>query len=402
MKTHSDVAAATVISEKITLTKSLLFILTVGAGLSVANIYYNQPMLGILAEEFHQSPAIISLIPFLSQAGYALGILFLSPLGDRFERKKLILATMTLLIIAIAATAISTSIEWLAITSLITGILATVTQQIVPLSVNLAAPSERGKVIGIVTGGILLGILLARTVGGYVTDQMGWRSMYWIAAALMSITSLAMAIKLPKVLPTTNISYLKVMKSLGTLFIKYPALRQAAFIQSLIFGAFLAFWSTLAQLFQQPSYNLGATAVGLIGVIGAGGALIAPIAGKLSDARGPKLVITLGAGLLAIAFGILGGIQNSLTALIIAVIIMDLAVQASQVSNQAQVYALDPTARSRLNTVFMTAMFCGGAAGSALGSIAFGFFNWTGTCAIAGIAALLALLISFRTPKTKI
>ncbi len=380
------------------LSKGLLIILTIGAGLSVANIYYNQPMLGVFSKEFHQPSEKISLIPFLSQAGYALGIFFLSPLGDRFERKKLILSTMLLLIISIVATAMSQSIEWLIINSLLTGVLSTVTQQIVPLAVSLAKPKERGKVIGIVTGGILFGILLARTIGGYVTDQIGWRSMFWIAASLMSITTIAMAIKLPRVMPTTDISYTQVMRSLGSLFIKHPALRQAAFIQSLIFGAFLAFWSNLAQLFQQPSYNLGATAVGLIGVVGAGGALIAPIAGKLSDVRGPRTVVTFGAGLLMVAFAILGGIQNSLSALIIAVIIMDLAVQASQVSNQAQVYALDATARSRLNTVFMTAMFCGGAAGSELGNMAFNYYNWLGTCVISGIAVLLAFLLSLRKP----
>lgn len=382
--------------ENPSLTLGTLALLSLTAALSVASIYYNQPILAVLANEFSVSPGKIALIPVLSQAGYACGIFFLSPLGDRYERKKLILLTTSGLIISLLSTAIAQNILWLSISSFATGILATVTQQIVPLTVHLSAPKERGKTIGIITGAILLGILLARTFGGFLTDMLGWRSVYWIASALMIFVATLMAIRLPKVKPTTDINYIEILRSLRKLFIKYPALRKASLIQLLVFGSFLAFWSTLAQLFEQPQYALGATAVGLVALVGAGGALMAPIAGKLSDKRGPGTVITVSTIFLFIAFVLLATFQNSLISLIVSVIIMDLSVQASQVSNQSLVYALDENARSRLNTVFMTAMFVGGSLGSALGNIAFEYFNWTGTCIIATLASLIAFLISIR------
>jgi len=373
---------------------SLLATLAVAAGLSVANIYYNQSMLGVLAHQFGVSPSTISIIPVLSQCGYAFGILFLSPLGDRFERKGLILITMLALAAALAGTALVPSLTWLAIASFITGVLATVTQQLVPMAVHLAPAAERGKVIGTVTGGVLLGILLARTVSGYVTDHADWRIMYWIAAGLMMTTTAVLAVLLPRVEATTQASYRQLMASLWRLVRTHRVLRQAALIQTLIFAAFLAFWSDLAILLQQSPYHLGGTAVGLIGIVGAGGALAAPIAGRFSDRRGPAVVVSIGAGLVVLSFAIFGLFQGSMIALVAGVIVMDLAVQSSQVSNQARVYALDPAARSRLNTVFMTAMFCGGAVGAGVGGIAFQYLGWTGTCLFGGGAALLALLLS--------
>jgi len=378
--------------------KSLLATLAVAAGLSVANIYYNQSMLGVLARQFGVSASAVSIIPVLSQIGYAFGILFLSPLGDRFERKGLILNTLLALAVALAGTALAPSLTGFAVASFITGVLATVTQQLVPMAVHLAPARERGKVIGIVTGGVLLGILLARTVSGYVTDHLDWRVMFWIAAGLMLVLAGILAVLLPRVSPTTQVSYPQLLKSLWHLLRTHRVLRQAALVQALVFAAFLAFWSDLALLFQQAPYHLGGTAVGMIGVVGAGGALVAPIAGRFADRRGPAVVVSLGAALVVLSFAIFGLLQGSMIALVAGVIIMDLAVQSSQVSNQARVYALDPAARSRLNTVFMTAMFCGGAVGAGAGGIAFQSMGWTGTCLFGGGAALLALCVSLSRP----
>ncbi len=382
-----------------TLSINLMVVLAIAAGLSVANIYYNQPMLGVLAHQFGVSPSAISIVPFLSQSGYAFGILFLSPLGDRFERKGLILITMLALAIALAGTALVPNLAWFATASFVTGMLATVTQQLVPMAVQLAPPAERGKVIGTVTGGVLLGILLARTISGYVIDHADWRIMYWIAAGLMLITTAVLALLLPRVEATTQASYPQLLTSLWHLVRTHRVLRQAAVVQALIFAAFLAFWSDLALLLQQAPYHLGGTAVGLIGIVGAGGALAAPLAGRFADRRGPAVVVTVGAGLVVLSFAIFSLLQGSMVALIAGVILMDLAVQSSQVSNQARVYALDPSARSRLNTVFMTAMFCGGAIGAGVGGIAFQRLGWTGSCLFGGGAALLALLLSL--PRTK-
>jgi predicted MFS family arabinose efflux permease len=356
-------------------------------------------MLAVLARQFDVPTRAVSIIPVLSQTGYAFGILFLSPLGDRFERKGLIVLTMVALAASLAGAALAPSLAWLAAASFVIGVFATVTQQIVPMAVHLAPAAERGKVIGIVTGGVLLGILLSRTVSGTITDHADWRIVYWMAAGLMAVAAAVLSVVLPRVQATTTATYPQILMSLGRLVRVHPLLRRSALIQGLIFASFLAFWSELAVLFEQSPYHLGATAVGLIGIVGAGGALAAPVAGRFADRRGPGAVVALGAAFAVLSFLIFGLLQGSLKALVVGVIIMDLAVQSSLVSNQARVYALDHSARSRLNTIFMTAMFCGGAAGSAIGGLAFQHFGWTGVCLFGGGATLLAALLSISGIK---
>jgi predicted MFS family arabinose efflux permease len=367
----------------------------VAAGLTVANNYYNQAMLGRLAHEFQLSAGAVSVIPVVTQLGNVVGILFLAPLGDRLERRSLILATLAALIVALVAAALAPSFVWLAIAGMSIGLFATVTQQIVPFAVHLAAPHERGRVLGVVTGGILVGILLARTISGFISDIWGWHAVFWAAAGLMLATAVALAATLPRVEATTNLSYGRLLGSLWTLVRAHRGLRQAVVVQALIFAAFMGFWSNLALVFDKAPYQLGATAVGLMALVGVAGALAAPLAGRFADRHGPRAVVTSGAGLVIIAFAIFGVFQGSLVAMVPGVLIMDLAVQSSQVANQTRVYALDPAARSRLNTIFMATMILGGACGSGIGGIAYSFWGWSGTCAFGAASAGLALLLSF-------
>ncbi|TXH35014.1 MAG: MFS transporter [Rhodospirillaceae bacterium] len=376
------------------LSRGLLAVLTVSTGLAVANTYYNQPMLGLFIRDFNAEPQDVALMPFLCQIGYAIGLFFLSPLGDRIERKKLILLTLIGLSIALAGAALAPSLFWLGVASLVIGILTTVVQQIVPLAVHLASPEERGKVVGTVTGGLLAGILLARTLSGYVSDQLHWRTMFGIAAGLMLLLVVVLGAVLPRVPAVTRMGYGQILLSLFSFWRRFRALRLAGLCQAMIFACFAAFWANLALEMRLPPYNLGATAVGLMGLIGGVGVLAAPIAGRIADRRGPQAVVSLSALLVLMSFLLFAFVQGSMTALIIGVVAMDLGVQAALVSNQSSIYALDPTARSRLNTVFMTTMFCGGAIGSATGGAAFSAWGWTGTCGVAIVAATMALILS--------
>ncbi|TYC58997.1 MFS transporter [Rhodobacterales bacterium] len=376
---------------------ALVRLLAVGAGAAVANSYYNQAFLAHLTADFGLAAGAAAIVPVLTQAGNALGVLFLAPLGDRLERKSLILATIGALVIALIGAAVSPGFVWLAATSLAVGLFATVAQQIVPLAVHLAPPAERGRILGKVTGGILIGILLARTVSGTISDLWGWPFVFWFAAALMIAIGGALALWLPRVPPTTDLSYPRLLGSLWTLVRTHGVLRRAVAVQFLIFAAFIGFWSNLALLLSEPPYQFGGTAVGLLALVGVAGALAAPIAGGFADRRGPAVVVSIGAGLVVLAFLIFGLWQGSLIGLVVGIVVMDLAVQSSQVANQARVYSLDPTARSRLNTVFMATMLAGGAFGAGIGGAAYAVWGWIGTCGFGAISAGFAWLLSQKS-----
>lgn len=375
----------------------LLATMSVAAGLTVANSYYSQAMLGRLANEFQLSAGAVSVIPVLTQLGNVAGILFLAPLGDRLERRFLILTTIAALVVVLAAAALAPNFIWLAVAGMGIGLFATVTQQIVPFAVHLAAPHERGRVLGMVTGGILIGILLARAISGFISDIWGWHAVFWAAAGMMLATAVALAATLPRAEATTDLSYGRLLGSLWTLVRVHRVLRQAVAVQALIFAAFIGFWSNLALVFDGAPYHLGATAVGLMALVGMAGALAAPLAGRFADRRGPGAVVAIGAGLVMIAFAIFCLFQGSLVAMVLGVLIMDLAVQSSQVANQTRVYALDPAARSRLNTIFMAVMILGGACGSGIGGISYSVWGWSGTCIFGAAAAGLALLLSRKS-----
>lgn len=380
------------------LTPGLVRILSIAAGATVANNYYNQPMVGLLGVEFGLGGAAVAAVPVLAQVGNALGVFFLAPLGDRFERRSLILTTMAALVVALVAAALSPSFVWLAVACMAVGLFATVTQQLVPMAVHLSAPGDRGRVLGVVTGGILIGILLARAVSGTMSDAWGWRSVFWFAALAMVVLGLVLAQRLPKVRPTARLSYARLMLSLWTLVRTHALLRRAVAIQCLIFASFIGFWANLVLVLQEPSYRLGATAAGLFALVGVCGALAAPAAGRFADRHGHAAVVRMGAVLVVVAFAIFGVWQGSIVALIVGILVLDVAVQASQVANQTMVYALDVDARSRLNTVFMGSMLMGGAFGAGVAGMAYARFGWTGVCAFGATAAATAFALSLRTP----
>ena len=369
----------------------LTMLLAVTAGIAVANIYYAQPMVGLIAASFGVSgPAAVECVT-AAQLGYAAGIVLLVPLGDRVDRRQLILAQTVLLTLALIAAAAAPSLALLAAASVVIGVASTLAQQAVPFAAELAGEARRGSVVGQVMSGLLAGILLARTVSGVVGEQIGWREMF-VLGAVMALALLAWLWRaLPRSRPGGQGSYGALMLSLLVLLRRHRALRRAALVQGLLFGGFSAFWATLALLLARPPYRLGAEAAGLYGVVGLAGVLVAPLAGRLADRRGPWLVGLVGTlvalpGWAALAF------MPGLTGIGVGVVLLDAGVQATLIANQAAVFALDPAARSRLNTVFVTGIFAGGAIGSAGGSLAWAAAGWPGVVAFGAVFAALALV----------
>ncbi|WP_029684947.1 MFS transporter [Tatumella saanichensis] len=379
------------------LSASLLFILATGAGLSVAAIYYSQPMLNIMGQPFHATPAQTGLIPMLTQAGYAAGILLLTPLGDRLDRRKLIAVKGILLAAALVMCGFSPDLNILLVASLLTGLTATVAQDIVPAAAALAPEQSRGKIVGTVMTGLLGGILLSRVVSGVVGQYLGWRNLYFIAACSVLIITLVLWRTLPSFQPMTRAPWTSLMRSLWQLWQQHQTLRRAATAQALLSVAFSAFWSTLA-LMLYKNYHLDSAVTGAFGLAGAAGAMAAPLAGGLADRIGPARVTQVGAALVITAFVIMLPMPLlpptcQLGLIVVSAIIFDLGIQASLVAHQTLVFRLVPEARSRLNALLFTLVFVGMSAGSVLGSLALTHAGWQGVVIVAIIAAVSALVV---------
>ncbi|HCW20810.1 MFS transporter [Achromobacter sp.] len=380
------------------LSRSLVLLLAVGAGLAVASLYYSQPMLGVLGADIDASAATLGWIPTLTQLGYAFGILLLAPLGDRHDRKHIILIKAAVLSLALLAAAVAPSIGLLLAASFAVGLSATLAQDIVPAAAHLAPAESRGKIVGTVMTGLLLGILLSRVVSGFVAEQFGWRAMFVAAAVTIVALGVALWRGLPRFVPTTQLAYRALLGSLATLWRQHPALRRAAMAQGLLSLGFSAFWSTLAVMLHGAPFHLGAGAAGAFGLAGAAGALAAPLAGRVADTRGPQAVASLGAGLTMVSFAAMFLLpllppHAALWLIAGSAIGFDLGIQTSLIAHQSIVYGIDPAARSRLNAILMTGVFIGMAAGGALGSLALAQWGWTGVTLVATGAAAAALAL---------
>ncbi len=399
--THLDTptSAPQVAAPRESLSGRLVLLLAAGTGFSVASLYYSQPMLGVLGAAIHAGEREIGLVPTLTQLGYALGLLLLAPLGDRYDRRNIILIKGAILALSLLAAALAPSLGFLLAASLAVGLTATMAQDLVPAAATLAPASSRGRVVGIVMTGLLLGILLSRVVSGFVADQYGWRAVYGSAAAGMSLIGLALWRGLPRFAPTTSLSYGALMASLFGLWRQYRPLRRAAVAQGLLALGFSAFWSTLAVMLHEAPFHMGSAAAGSFGLAGAAGALAAPLAGRISDRSGPERVTRLGAGLAALSFlamaltPLLPDTHSKVMLLVASAIGFDFGVQAALVAHQTIVYGIEPGARSRLNALLFTSVFVGMSIGAALGSLALAQWGWMGVVGLTSLAAVGSLLV---------
>lgn len=387
-------AGSTAGSTTAALSKLQLLIFAIATGFSVAALYYSQPILPLLASEFGQSTASTGWLPTLTQLGYALGIFLLVPLGDRFDRRLLIAGKGLLLALLLALTAGTEHFSNLLLLSLLIGIAATVAQDIVPATAALASEHNRGQTVGFVMTGLLLGILLSRTVSGLVSSHFSWQLLYQLAAVSVALSTLSVFWLLPKSAPAAPLPYSALMRSLWTLWQAYPALRRAAVVQGLLHLGFAAFWTTLAPALAS-AYGLGSDIAGAFGLAGAAGALLAPIAGRLADRHGAALIASRAALLSVLSFAVLLllpllSFPVAMALLIVAVIGFDLGVQSALIAHQSLIYGLEPAARGRLNAILISSMFIGMASGSALGSLFFSSFGWPAVFGLAAIGSFIA------------
>lgn len=368
-------------------------------GLIVANIYYCQPLVVLISKEFGVSEARAGVITFLTQLGYALGLLFLVPLGDKLERRKQILFTSLGAVLSLIAAAKAPSLLLLEIASLAIGFTSVVPQLILPLAAHLAAPEKRGKVVGSIMSGLLVGILLSRTLSGWIGAFMGWRGMFWIAAGITASLLLLMRVSFPRSKPYFTGSYGSLMKSLLTLIKEQPLLREASAINALAFAAFGMFWTTMVLHLSGAPFHYHSDRIGMFGLAAAVGALIAPLIGGSADKRNPRVPVGYGIILVMLSYVLFLVQPNSILVLIIGIVVLDLGLQCIHVSNQSRIYALLPEARNRLNTVFMTLSFVGTSLGSAIGLTVWSIGGWSGVCITGFVFMLLAFVIYAVTFK---
>jgi len=375
------------------LTPLTLWIMTIATGLVVANIYYNQPLLADMAHTFGVSDKKAQQISLFTQIGYATGLLFIVPLADMLKRKRLILIDFILMIISLIASAMAPSVTILMIAGFLVGVSSVIPQLLIPMAAHLAKPHERGKKIGFVMSGLLIGILLSRTLSGFIGEHFGWRSMYYIAAGLMLLIWLMIFLFLPEIEPDYKGNYGKLMKSLIHLVKTQPKLRLAAFRGALCFASFSAFWTTLVFLLKQPQFNEGSAAAGMFGLVGAFGAVAVGFMGRLSDKMDAHKLSIYTLALILISFIVFYFSSHSITGLIVGVILLDMGVQATHISNQSIIFALIPEARNRINTVYMVSYFIGGALGTFFASLVWKNYEWNGVCAIGAILSVIVIIV---------
>jgi predicted MFS family arabinose efflux permease len=378
--------------------RATTLVMAIACGVVVATVYANQPMLGIMEAAFPGRASVAGLVPMATQLGFAVGLLFLVPLGDRIDRRSLILLQLTALGFSLAAAALAPDAWALVVISALVGITSSVAQQIVPFAAELAEPSRRGATIGTVMSGLLCGMLLGRVVAGYVADHYGWRAIYWLSLLLVIATGCLLAATLPRGQAKIQASYGELLKSSVALWRGEPALRRATMIQACLFGSFTAFWTILA-LQLSARYHLGAETAGLFGIAGAVGILFAPIAGKIADRRGPADLIAAGAFIMLASWLIFAAF-GTVAGLIVGVILLDFGEQGALVSNQV-IYALRPEARNRLNTIFMGGMFVRGAIGSAGAVLVWHVAGWYAVCALGAALVTIALAHAWNAAGLK-
>ena len=370
----------------------VLFTLAIVAGVSVANLYYNQPLLNMIRAELQITEFHANFISMITQAGYAAGLFFIVPLGDLVKKKNIVLINFSLLIVSLIAIGLSQNIWVLLMASFVTGVCSIVPQIFVPIAAQYSIPKNRGRNVGIIISGLLTGILASRVISGIIGEYFGWRTMFFIAAVIMVISTIVIIIVLPDINPTFKGNYSGLMKSIISLIAKSPQLLVYSFRAALAFGSFLGMWSTLAFKMHLAPFNAGSDIIGMLGLCGIAGALSASFVGKYVKQFGVRNFNVLGCFLMLSAWGtfVLG--ENSYVGIIFGIILLDIGMQCIQLSNQASIFEVCPEASSRINTIFMTTYFIGGSLGTLLAGISWKTNQWHGV-AFSGMLLIIGSLL---------
>ena len=365
------------------------------AGATVANIYYSQPLLHAISTHFHSSAALTSTISVATQLGYGSGLLVFVPLGDSVERRTLIVGSIIGTALILLSIAFSATLPFLILVSYLLGLICITPQLIVPYAAGIAEPKARGRTVGIVMSGLLIGILFSRSVSGFIGARAGWQAVYFIAAGGMLLLALMSALVLPAQRPKRRVPYRELLASLWPILSRQPVVQRHAIIGALGFGGFSAFWTTLAFYLASRPEHFDSQIAGLFGLVGVAGAMVAPVSGRLSDRFEARIVNGAALAVMALSFIVMGWAHYSLLWLVVGVFLMDAGVQASHISNQTRIYALSSELRNRINAVYMVCYFFGGALGSALGSWAWAQYQWPGVCVTGALLASAALAVLF-------
>jgi predicted MFS family arabinose efflux permease len=375
------------------LSRAMVLLFAVACGVSVANLYYAQPVLDTLAKSFGTSSGTAGLVVTSAQIGYALGLAFLVPLGDLLARRWLVPVVLVVTAGGLLASAAAPDIGVLIAVGLVVGAGSVAAQLLVPMAASLADDEHRGRVVGVVMSGLLLGILLARTVSGVVAQASSWRVVYLMAAAMTAVLAVVLGRLLPREGERPRLGYGTLLRSAARLLVT----------ESLL-AAFSVFWTTMAFVLAGAPYHFDDLTIGLFGLVGAAGALCANLAGRWADRGWTKSTTLVFAGLIAVSFLPLWWGRHNLAMLIVGILVLDVGVQGLQVTNQSLIYRLAPEARSRINSAYMVCYFAGGAIGSALGGAIYERHRWAGVCvlgvAIGIVATAAAVLDAARRSLT--
>ncbi len=367
-------------------------VLAVACGLTVANLYYAQPLLDLISHDFGVGQGAATLVVTLTQVGYALGLVFVLPLGDLVENRTLVTRVLLGTAVALVLAAASPVFGVFVAVSVLVGLTSVVAQILVPLAAHLAPPEHSGRLVGRVMSGLLLGILLARTAASLVADWLGWRAIYLVSAGLMVVLVVLLHRVLPTRRPDHTEGYGSLLASVVELVRHEPILRARALCQATMFGAFTAFWTAIAYELVDE-HGLSQAGIAVFALVGAGGAAAAPVGGWLGDRGYGRAGSGVMLVLAAVAVGIAGLGHRSVVLLAVGGVLLDLAVQCHQVMGQQEIYALRPTARARVNTVFMSTVFIGGAICSAVTGLLHDSYGWTGVCWFGSALPLLGLIV---------
>lgn len=378
---------------------SLLWTLAIIAGISVANLYYNQPLLNRISRDLQTSEFTANLIAMITQIGYAIGLLFIIPLGDLFKRKTIILINFTVLVVSLLTIALTPYIYLILFASLLTGICSVMPQIFIPIAAQFSTPETKGKNVGMIVSGLLTGILASRVVSGIIGEYLGWRFIFFVAAGMMVICVIIIMRVLPDIPCNFKGRYSDLMKSLFSLVMEYPQLRISSLRAGIAFGSFLALWTSLAFKMEQAPFFAGNNIVGLLGLCGIAGALTASYIGNYVQVLGVKRLNYIGCSLIFAAWFSLYSGQNSYVGIITGIFIIDIGMQCIQLSNQATIFSLNPKAANRINTIFMTTYFIGGSIGTLLAGTFWHWFGWQGVVGTGITLATCPFMINIFSKK---